>query len=76
MGLLDDLQPPVKIWPCKIRTVAATLDEKDAKILYAAVEGSEWQIKSLSTALRLKGIVISDVPIKAHREKSCSCWKN
>lgn len=75
MGLLDDLTPPVKVWACKIRTIAATLESEDAKIFLDAVEGSAWAVKTLSNALGKKGISVSDVPIKAHREKNCSCWK-
>lgn len=76
MGLLDDLKPAAKVWPCKVRATVARLEADDAKILLAAVEGEDWAIKSLSTALQQKGIALSYTPIKAHRDKSCSCWKN
>jgi len=75
MGLLDDLEPKAKVWPCKVRDVAATLEPSDGKILLAAVESEDWSVTGLSTALRKKGISVSDVPIKSHRTKACSCYR-
>jgi hypothetical protein len=73
--MLEDLKPPVKILSCKVRTIAATLNEKDAVIFKEACESHAWQPFVLSRELRKKGIEISDRTIKNHRLKDCSCWK-
>jgi hypothetical protein len=74
MGLLDDFTPPEpKIGACKVRTIANTLDEKDAAILLAAVEGSAWKIEQLANSLKEKGLFISPGVLIKHRTKGCSC---
>ena len=74
MGLLDDFTPPQpKVGACKVRTIANTLDEKDAKILLDAVEGTTWKIDPLAKALKLKELFISPGVLIKHREKGCSC---
>ena len=75
MSLLSDLQPPAKVWPCKVRTVIDSLDKADADILSAAVMNPEWKFQSLETALAGKGINLGGAIIKRHRLKGCSCWK-
>jgi hypothetical protein len=75
MSLLSDLQPPAKVWPCKVRTVAETLEKVDADILLAAVMNPDWNYQSLETALALRGIKLGGAIIKRHRLKGCSCWK-
>lgn len=73
--MLEDLkQSPKKVWPCKIREIAATLSADDAKILFAAAENPDWSIIGLSLALKKKGLSVSESPIKKHRSKSCSCF--
>jgi hypothetical protein len=75
MGLLDDLTPPKKVWPCKIRDIAATLEANDAKIFIDAVNDTDWPMSTLSNVLRAKGVDVSEDPIRKHRLKVCSCWK-
>jgi hypothetical protein len=75
MGLLDNLQPPERQWPCKVRDEASKLDESDAKILFDAVMNPEWKYLTLENALKDKGITMGQNVIKAHRTKRCSCWK-
>ena len=75
MSLLSDLQPPAKVWPCKVRTTCESLDKVDADILSAAVMNSEWNYQALETALALRGIKLGSGIIKRHRLKGCSCWK-
>jgi hypothetical protein len=75
MSLLADLQPPAKVWPCKVRSTLATLDKADAEILSAAVMNPEWKYQALETALALRGIDLGGAIIKRHRLKGCSCWK-
>ena len=74
MGLLDDLTPPKKVWPCAVRTLLLTLDKKDADILSAAVMNPEWKFKTLEHSLSERGVVLKQETIKRHREKFCSCW--
>jgi hypothetical protein len=75
MSLLSDLQPPAKVWPCKVRTVIDSLDKADGEILAAAVMNPDWNYQSLETALGLRGIKLGGAIIKRHRLKGCSCWK-
>jgi hypothetical protein len=73
MGLLDDLAPPLKVLPCKVREVANTLSDKDASIFTEAVMNPEWGCTTLSNALSERGLSISDKAIKRHRTNVCSC---
>lgn len=61
---------------CKVGDIAKTLEEKDKKILLAAVANSqEWPIKTLAKALAERGIQISDSPLYNHRAKTCACYR-
>jgi len=71
--MLEDLVIPVKRFPCAVRTLTETLDAKDAQIFIDAVNNLDWKPKTLSTALRNKGVVISDDSIARHRKGNCSC---
>jgi hypothetical protein len=73
--MLEDLQIPVKIQTCRVRTLRDDLSDKDSAILEAAVMNPEWACKTLSNELLKRDIKISDTAIKKHREKHCSCWK-
>jgi hypothetical protein len=73
--MLEDLQPPKKVWPCAVRSMVATLSEKDGKILLDAVMNPEWNYAALETALVNRGLKLAANTIKRHRSKGCSCWK-
>jgi len=73
--MLEDLELPKKVWPCRVRTVASGLSDKDAEILEKVVTNVEWPLRTLSNQLKKRGIEISDNSLKNHREKRCSCWK-
>lgn len=75
MGLLDDLTPPTRRWPCAVRAMLETLDKSDADVLAAAVMNPAWKYSALESALFDKGLTLSQGTIKRHREKACSCWK-
>jgi hypothetical protein len=75
MGLLDDLKPEPRSYPCKVRTICETLDMDDAVILNSAVMDTKWSILGLTTALGQKGILLAPSVVKKHRDKACSCWK-
>lgn len=73
--MLEDLQPPKKVWPCAVRTIAKTLSDTDATILEQAVMNPDWTYAALESALIAKGVKLSANTIKRHRLKGCSCWK-
>lgn len=74
MGKLDDLVPPVKKYSCKVRTILSDLDDTDKKILNDALANeTRWPAKTLSNALKGRGISIIDVSLTRHREGMCSC---
>lgn len=75
MGLLDDLTPTPRLYPCKIKTICDTLDIEDAIILNSAAMNPEWSVLGLTSALSKKGILLAPSVVKKHREKACSCWK-
>ena len=75
MGLLNDLQPPGRVYPCKVRDLADSLESKDSEILLKAVIDESWSIIGLSRELKSRGLFISEAPIKAHRAKACSCFR-
>lgn len=71
--MLEDLQPPKKIYPCKIRDLAATMTKEDSAIFIKAVNDPNWPIVTLVEALRNRGVDISASPITKHRKGMCSC---
>jgi hypothetical protein len=74
--MLEGLSIPVKVLPCRVRTVKETLNKVDQDILEAAISNPEWRYKTLSNELRKREITISDTALKHHRERRCSCWKD
>jgi len=75
MGLLDGLTPPQRKYPCRFREILDSLEKKDQIVLEAAIINPEWAHKSLSEALRQRGLVITDTSIARHRKGACSCSK-
>jgi hypothetical protein len=74
--MLENLQPPVKKTPCKVRDLLETLEPADAEILEAAVlDSARWKIKTLADELNNRGVEISETPLAKHRARNCSCWK-
>ena len=74
MSLLDGLTPPLKKSACKVRTLLASLDSKDAQILEAALANVHlWPARTLQNALIERKIIVSDVSIGRHRKGQCSC---
>lgn len=71
--MLEDLQLIPRKFPCKIRTIAESLSDSDAKILIDLVEGKEWPISTLEKALNSRGLQVSAEPLIRHRNKTCSC---
>ena len=74
--MLENLQPPVKKLPCKVRELLESLEPGDAEILEAAVmDSAKWKIKTLADELNNRGVEISETPLSKHRARLCSCWK-
>jgi hypothetical protein len=72
--MLEDLTPPVKRTPCKVRTILQQLDEKDEGILLKALTDDEaWSGNALARALSQRGLIITEKPIRKHRNSECSC---
>lgn len=76
MGLLDGLEPHKRVRPCRVRSILEQLEGKDVAILSSALQSPElWPAKTLSNALKQRGLVVSDSAISGHRKGSCSCGK-
>jgi hypothetical protein len=74
--MLDGLQPPERVYNCRVRSVLETLDAKDKKILETALDSLDlWPVRTLSIELKRRGLVLSDSAIANHRRGSCSCGK-
>ena len=75
--MLEGLEPPKnKTEFCKVDHVISQLEESDAKILQEALDDTErWKHKTLSNALRSRGISLADTTISKHRFKVCACFR-
>jgi len=59
---------------CKTMRLRKNLDESDQKIMDNALKDSEtWSDYHLSKALTARGLEISEMSIKRHRQGMCSC---
>lgn len=76
MGLLDGLEPHKKARNCRVRSWLGELEQKDADILASALKSPDlWPAKTLSNALKQRGVLLSDSAITHHRSQACSCGK-
>lgn len=76
MGLLDDLQPAKgRVYPCRVRTIAESLDEKDRAVFIEAINSTRWGMEALAAELTKRGLGISRYSIAKHRGETCSCSK-
>lgn len=75
--MLEGLTPPKsKSEYCKIDLMKKELSDKDYKILTDAIANTEaWGAKTLSNALRAKGVSVADTTITKHRKKICACFR-
>lgn len=71
--MLEGLQPPKKVYPCKVRQLAAEMSKEDSKIFLDAVKDNNWPVVTLVEALRGRGVDVSPTPITNHRKGLCSC---
>lgn len=75
--MLEGLEPPKnKAVYCKVFDTLAKLDKTDYKILSDALSNvTIWPAKTLSNALRSKGVELADTTIGKHRNKNCACYR-
>jgi len=75
--MLEELEPPKnKAVYCKVSDSLDNLDEQDRLILKRALADTDsWPAKTLSTALRSKGLSLADTTIAKHRNKTCACFR-
>ena len=72
--MLEDPEPPVRVFPCRVRTIASELSEADKDILTKAInDHASWPVKTLESELRSRGLSISEKAISNHRKGRCSC---
>lgn len=70
---LSNLTPPKRTYPCKVATLAATLDDTNKAKLLSMASDPNYPSKTLARQLTQLGLEISDTPINAHRKRDCSC---
>ena len=75
--MLEGLEPPKnRAVFCKVNDVMNELEESDLKILQEALDDTErWKHKTLSNALRAKGVSLADTTISKHRLRVCACYR-
>lgn len=74
MGILDNLTPSPRLYPCKVRTVLTELDDDDRKILEEAIADTKaWTNNGLARSIQSRGIDLKPEPIRQHRLGECSC---
>lgn len=75
MGILDDIQAEavgVKR-PCKVALIADQLQDGDGAELREAVMNPDIPFMAIARVLKQRGFDVSDVTIRRHRIKGCSC---
>lgn len=74
--MLEGLEPPKnKSVYCKVADLAETLQDNDRTIFMEAVNDLSWGARTLSIALRNRGLSIADTTIGKHRNKGCACYR-
>lgn len=72
--MLENLTPPARVLPCKVRAILQSLDTSDREILTGALANREaWKDHVLSEELGKRGLSVSPGSIKKHRHGQCSC---
>lgn len=75
--MLEGLKPPhERLYPCRVAQAILALDDKDQKILTEAIADLQtWPAKTLSNALKERGLLLADTTITKHRKKLCACGR-
>ena len=70
------IPPPNKSEYCKVADVLSGLSKEDRVILETALADTQkWKHKTLSNALRQKGLSLADTTIAKHRLQTCACFR-
>jgi hypothetical protein len=73
--MLEGLEPTRQKFTCKVATVRDSLDESDQEIfLGAIIDEKKWGAKTLSNALKERGVALADTVITRHRRRVCRCY--
>jgi hypothetical protein len=73
--MLENMNPTNRLYPCKIRSILDSLNEKDKKVLLDALDSPLWNSSALTTALNERGLKVSRYSVNSHTRKQCSCWR-
>lgn len=73
--MLENMKPTNRQYPCKIRSILASLSEADKKVLTDALDSPLWNNSALTTALNERGLKVSRYSVDSHTGKRCSCWR-
>ena len=75
--MLEGLTPPKnKAVYCKIDQMLKDLGDSDRLVLEGAIaDKGRWGAKTLSNALRERGLSVADTTITKHRNKTCACYR-
>lgn len=73
--MLEGLKPPAnRAYYCRVNLLLAELEENDQDILNQALSDTQtWPAKTLSNALKQRGLVLADTTITKHRQGLCQC---
>lgn len=75
--MLEGLTPPnSRSVYCKVAQELEALSSEDAAILNNALaDRATWGSRTLSTALRARGLSIADTTLTKHRNGVCACYR-
>lgn len=75
--MLEGLEPPKnRSEYCKIDQMKDDLSESDYAIFIEAVnDKAKWPAKTLTNALRQRGVSVADTTISRHRSQICACYR-
>lgn len=75
--MLEGLKPPAeRLYPCRVMMILDTLETSDQVILAKALEDYHtWPAKTLSNALKERGLKLADTTISKHRRNLCACGR-
>lgn len=76
--MLEGLKPPPnRAYYCRVAVTLSDLDQADQEILTTALADIQsWPAKTLSNALRERGLTLADTTITKHRQGLCQCAKD
>jgi len=75
--MLEGLKPPPnRAYFCRVSQVLSDLAKEDQEILTTAIaDHQSWPAKTLSNALKERGLSLGDTTITKHRKQLCACGR-